>query len=98
MSYFELMKQNERCDADECGQRFHYPFHNFFGLRDFIHFLGYLRRKLFVQSLSSVQFPKLTNALVLEGLERNFNGTEDFDSICAHFIKVSILVMCFLSY
>lgn len=98
VSYFELMKQNEKCDADECSQRLHYPFHKFFGLRDFIHFLGYLRRKLFVQSLSSVQFPKLTNALVLEGLERNFNGTEDFDSICAHFIKVSILVMCFLSY
>ena len=83
--YYELMK------LDSTELEFQYPFHKFFGLRDFIYFLGYLRRKL-LQELKSVRSPKLTSALLLEGLERNFNGTdsEDFHYICRKFLKVSI--------
>ena len=83
--YFELMKLNG------AELELQYPFHKFFGLRDFIYFLGYLRRKL-LQGLKSVRSPKLTSALLLEGLERNFNGTdsEDFHYICRKFLKVSI--------
>ena len=96
VSYYYLMNQCEACGADKSN----YPFHQFFGLRDFIHFLGYLRRKFesLLRNLSSVQFPKLTKALLLEGLERNFNGTEDFHSICGNFLKVSVLTLCILSY
>ena len=86
VSYYDLMNQCEACGADKSN----YPFHQFFGLRDFIHFLGYLRRKLLLQSLTGVQFPKLTKAFLLEGLERNFNGTEDFHPICGNFLKVSV--------
>ena len=83
--YYELMK------FDSPELEFRYPFHKFFGLRDFMYFLGYLRRKL-LQELKSVRSPKLTSALLLEGLERNFNGTdsEDFHYICRKFLKVSI--------
>ena len=83
--YYELM------NLDSAERELQYPFHKFFGLRDFIYFLGYLRRKLF-QELKSVRSPKLTSALLLEGLERNFNGTnsEDFHYICRKFLKVSI--------
>ena len=87
VSYYELMKQSE---TEGCGvnKRIVCPFHKFFGLRDFVHFLGYLRRKLLQLTVAKRQFPKLTNALLLEGLERNFNGTEDFYSICENFLKV----------
>ena len=44
-------------------------FKNFFGLRDFIHFIGYIRR----HRGSSTD---LTPDLVLKALERNFNGVD----------------------
>ena len=54
----------------------------FFGLRDFIHFVNYLRRnKEMGQSISS--------DLVLKALERNFNGCEvsDFEGVCEAFLR-----------
>ena len=61
----------------------------FFGLRDFIHFINYLRRR---------RTEMLTPQLIMEGLERNFNGIywalpgeeESFGWLCEMFLgKVS---------
>ena len=53
-------------------------FKMFFGLRDFIHFINYLRRKRQI----------LSPNLVLEALERNFNGSDNFKEVCTHFLQV----------
>jgi len=53
-----------------------YSFKNFFGLRDFVHFINYFRRK----------HKAITQQLVLESLERNFNGTKGFEDICSMFL------------
>ena len=51
----------------------------FFGLRDFIYFINYLRRKR--------KFPNTIDAhVVLEALERNFNGSDEFNAICKNFL------------
>ena len=57
-------------------------FEKFFGLRDFIHFIGYIRR----HRGSSTD---LTPELVLKALERNFNGVdaESFKSIANCFLS-----------
>ena len=55
-------------------------FNKFFGLRDFIHFVTFLRRNL--------ENDSLTDQLVLQSLERNFSGTEDFKEISEKFLKV----------
>ena len=54
----------------------HKQFRKYFGLRDFIHFVTYLhrRRKL-----------ALDEPLILEALERNFNGSQNFKHICQIF-------------
>ena len=49
-----------------------------FGLRDFIHFINYIRRK---------GKSRITSQLVLQSLERNFNGTKEFEDICLVFLK-----------
>ena len=49
-----------------------------FGLRDFIHFVSYLRRR---------RTQMLTPQLVMEALERNFNGSDNFEKICNTFLK-----------
>ena len=57
-----------------------------FGLRDFIHFVIYLRcnRKCL-----------LDGKLILEALERNFNGSENFQDIYQHFFEtVSPHTLC----
>ena len=55
-----------------------------FGLRDFIHFATYLRRK---------QTDVLDAQLVIQSLERNFNGTKRFADICQIFLsKVSLVL------
>ncbi len=54
-------------------------FREFFGLRDFIHFVNYLRRQ---------KTGQLTPQLVMEALERNFNGSDLFDRICNAFLSV----------
>ena len=59
-------------------------FSKFFGLRDFIHFISYLKRK---------RKQMLSPQLVMEALERNFNGVskKDFDFICKVFLgRVSL--------
>ena len=55
-------------------------FARFFGLRDFINFISYLRRK---------REEMLNPQLVMEALERNFNGVsrEDFHYICRLFLR-----------
>ena len=52
---------------------------HFFGLRDFIHFVNYLRKKR--HNILSAQ-------VVLEALERNFNGSDkfEFEGICQQFL------------
>ena len=54
-------------------------FKQYFGLRDFIHFVSYLRRR---------RDEMLTPQLVMEALERNFNGSDNFDKICNTFLKM----------
>ena len=56
-------------------------FSSFFGLRDFIQFVNYLRRKR-DEGLT------LSPQLVVQALERNFNGSDEFESICRKFLKV----------
>jgi len=53
-------------------------FKSLFGLRDFIHFITYLRfnRKHYLDA-----------QLVVKSLERNFNGTKRFVDICQTFLK-----------
>lgn len=56
-------------------------FQCFFGLRDFIHFISYLRRK---------RMEMISPQLVMKALERNFNGvkSKQFRTICDIFLKV----------
>ena len=56
----------------------HPEFQKLFGLRDFIHFVTYLRRKR--RMYLDVQ-------LMLEGLERNFNGSKNFNELCQIFFN-----------
>lgn len=78
------------CPAYQCimDDNLYKKFFKFFGLRDFIHFVNYLRRK---------RTQILTPQLVMEALERNFNGVywnsrdkESFYGLCQLFLnKVS---------
>ena len=54
-----------------------------FGLRDFIHFISYLRRKCLSQGTA------VKAQIVMEALERNFSGSEKsvFLKICDEFLK-----------
>ena len=52
-------------------------FNCFFGLRDFIHFVNYLQRK---------RCQMLNPHIVMEALERNFNGHDDFEQIAKLFL------------
>ena len=54
-------------------------FKSFFGLRDFLHFVRFLRKK----RGNGV----LNEEIVLEALERNFNGHEDFPNVCNYFLN-----------
>ena len=55
-------------------------FSQYFGLRDFIHFVSYLRRYLAHGQIFNPQ-------LVMRSLERNFNGSSNFEEICNIFLK-----------
>ena len=55
-----------------------FRFKDFFGLRDFIHMIHYLRR----WKTSSI-----TPQLVMAALERNFNGCEEFNAVCKEFMR-----------
>ena len=54
-------------------------FKKFFGLKDFIHFINYIRRN-YQDSIDA--------SLVLQSLERNFNGIQDFKHICSVFLEM----------
>jgi len=63
----------------------------FFGLRDFIHFVHYIRRKC-VQRDTNLSLSQV-GQLVMESLERNFSGSQQFSEICDVFLnRVSILL------
>ena len=62
----------------ECMRRT--SFSCFFGLRDFIQFVNYIRRKRDEGQIMSPQ-------LLLQALERNFNGSKDFEDICRRFLR-----------
>ena len=53
-------------------------FSHFYGLRDFIHFVNYLRRR---------RGQMLNVQVVMEALERNFNGFEHFDKVAESFLN-----------
>ena len=55
-------------------------FSRFFGLRDFIQFVNYLRRK------KDETHATLSAQLVMQALERNFNGSDEFENICKKFL------------
>lgn len=54
-------------------------FRNFYGLRDFIHFVNYLSR-------NRKQRNGINDKLVMHALERNFNGSPMFEDICREFL------------
>ena len=56
-------------------------FNRLFGLRDFIFFVTYLRR-----NTKDVGMP-LDMQIIVEGLERNFNGTRHFAKLCRVFLS-----------
>eukprot|EP00118_Oscarella_pearsei_P023946 m.294339 g.294339 ORF g.294339 m.294339 type:complete len:5643 (+) comp40744_c0_seq7:98-17026(+) len=66
-AYLELMEKEE--------------FKDFFGLRDFIHFISYLRRHRGTAT-------ELSHKLVLSSLERNFNGIPNFQAVADLFLSV----------
>ena len=57
----------------------------FFGLRDFIHFVHYIRRKC-VQKDANLSLSQV-GQLVMESLERNFSGSQQFSEICEVFLN-----------
>ena len=57
---------------------------NFFGLRDFIHFLHYIRRKC-VQRDTNLSLHQV-GQLVTESLERNFSGSQQLSEILEVFL------------
>ena len=58
---------------------------SFFGLRDFIHFVQYVRYKC-VNSKRGDLALKEVGQLVIESLERNFSGSQQFSEICEAFL------------
>ena len=55
-------------------------FSHFFGLRDFLHFVNYLRR------MRDKNW-SFTSQDVMHALERNFSGSDEFENICSKFMK-----------
>ena len=76
---------NERKSVERCCDAYgelilDKEFRYMYGLRDFIHFVTYLRRHR--GEISSID-----DQLILKALERNFNGSERFNDICEIFFK-----------
>ncbi len=67
--YYTLMRSKE--------------FARFYGLRDFIQFVNYLRR-------NRDHSQSINPQIVMQALERNFNGSEDFDKICKKFVEANV--------
>ena len=61
----------------------------FFGLRDFIHFVHYIRRRCIQRdtSLAISQSLLQVGQLVMESLERNFSGSQCSSEICEVFLR-----------
>ena len=72
-----LHKVNRFCPAYSRIRRMEL-YHNFFGLRDFIHFIRYLRRN---------RDHGLTSEVVMQALERNFGGMDEFENLCQIFLS-----------
>ena len=67
----------------------------FFGLRDFIHFVQYIRYKC-EQRGADLSLHQV-GQLVTESLERNFSGSQQFSEICVTFLHwVSFTLMYYL--
>ena len=67
-----------------------FRFTNFFGLRDFIHLVNYLRRETKGRVQMLIQNEAMRTELVLGGVQRNFNGHQHFDEVCKVFCNVSL--------
>ena len=63
--------------------------HDFFGMRDFIHFLNYLNRH-------STPLTGIKEELVVRALERNFSGVDSkiFFNIVRHFVPDQVYKTC----
>lgn len=78
----EKQQIRQLCSAFEQLMR-HEEFRKLYGLRDFIHFVRYLK---------SHRVHSLDAQLLLEGIERNFNGSRNFANVCQIFFsEVSLL-------
>lgn len=66
-----------------------FRFTNFFGLRDFIHLVNNLRRETKGRVQMLIQNEAARTELVLGGVQRNFNGHQQFDEVCKVFCNVS---------
>lgn len=69
---------------------FYFRFTSFFGLRDFIHFVNYLRRETNGRVHLLSQSEAQRTELVISGVQRNFNGHQQFDEVCKVFCNVSL--------
>ena len=77
---------NGMCRAYMVKMKSH-DFRTFYGLRDFIHFFTYLQRHK--RNNDEVATPQM----IMQALERNFNGSNQFKSICECFLK-EVRVSC----
>jgi len=80
-AYYQVMQDKRLVCSDNVLMLImlvlHCRFENFFGLRDFIHFINYIRRK---------RQGSVNASVVLRSLERNFNGSKNFEHICSVFL------------
>lgn len=72
-----LQKVNRFCPAYSRILRMEL-YHNFFGLRDYIHFIRYLRRN---------REHGVSPQVIMQALERNFGGTVEFENLCKIFLS-----------
>lgn len=78
----EKQQIKQLCSAFEELMK-HNKFRKLYGLRDFIHFIRYLK---------SHRVSSLNAQLLLNGIERNFNGSRNFADVCQIFFsKVGLL-------
>ena len=81
-NYLEaLVKAYVEISSEKMQDRVQNDFRDIFGLRDFIFLVTHLRRKI-----NNRKF-LLSPQLILQGLERNFNGTDCFIKLCQVFLK-----------
>ena len=76
-----LVKAYDEISSDKKHDQVQNAFRDIFGLRDFIFLVTHLRRKINDRKFS------LSPQLIVQGLERNFNGTDRFMELCEVFLK-----------